>query len=84
MFKEAIERNLNEPDQKDLGKHNIEEMERLVEIMTENGEYVDAAERKQKKIKKSDKAPKEKESKEKAKKENKEKKEKKKETNSSK
>ena len=55
MFKEAIERNLNEPDEKDLGKHNIEEMEQLVDLMKENGEYIDSAERKNKKIKKSEK-----------------------------
>lgn len=53
MFKEDLEKQLETPDNTDLGKKNIEEMEKLVEQMREDGEYIDSTEKKSKKIKKA-------------------------------
>ena len=39
-FKEQLEERLQKPDDNDLGRHNIEKMEALVDQMTEDGEYI--------------------------------------------
>ena len=50
-----MEKHLETPDETDLGRKNIEIMEQLVDQMKEDGEYIDAREKKVKKIKKASK-----------------------------
>lgn len=42
MFKKQIDERIEEPENVELGKRNIEIMESLVNEMQENGEYLDA------------------------------------------
>lgn len=55
MFKEELEKHLENPNNADLGKKNIETMEKLVDELKASGEYADF---KIKKIAKAEKSTK--------------------------